>query len=194
LRRRFIEKGVMYVRNYEEGLGLNWQTVLRTNDMREAEEICRRNLMKFEWKERGRLRTVSVRPAVVRHPATNDWVWFNQAQHWHVSCLDPSAREFVESSFREEDYPRNCYYGDGTPIEDSVMAEILAVYRELEVVFPWQEGDAVVLDNLLTAHGRNAYTGERRLLVAMGEMKSYDEVETGTDAAQELSRTKSSGV
>ncbi|HEX5708928.1 MAG TPA: condensation domain-containing protein, partial [Pyrinomonadaceae bacterium] len=184
IRRRFIEKQVMYVRNYEEGLGLNWQTVLRTSDKAEAEEICRRNSMEFEWKERDRLRTRSVRPAVVRHPRTGEWVWFNQAQHWHVSCLDPAAREFVESNFREEDYPRNCYYGDGTQIEDSVMQEILEVYRQLEVIFPWQQGDAVVLDNLLTAHGRNAYAGERSLFVAMGEMSSYDEVETEAGAVE----------
>ena len=37
-------------------------------------------------------------------------------------------------------------------------------------------GRVVVLDNLLTAHGRNPYLGERKLLVAMGAMKSYDEV------------------
>ncbi|HEX8558228.1 MAG TPA: condensation domain-containing protein, partial [Pyrinomonadaceae bacterium] len=182
IRRRFIEKQVMYVRNYEEGLGLNWQTVLRTSDKAEAEEICRRNLMEFEWKDRGRLRTRSVRPAVVRHPASGEWVWFNQAQHWHVSCLDPAARALVENNFREEDYPRNCYYGDGAPIEDSVMAEILEVYRQLESAFPWEEGDALVLDNLLTAHGRNPYAGERRLFVAMGEMRSYDEVETAADS------------
>jgi hypothetical protein len=33
-----------------------------------------------------------------------------------------------------------------------------------------------MLDNLLTAHGRNPYVGERKLLVAMGAMMSYGEV------------------
>ena len=72
--------------------------------------------------------------------------------------------------------PRNCYYGDGTRIADEDMASILEVYRQLEVSFPWQRGDVMVLDNLLTAHGRNRFEGERQLLVTMGDMRSYSEV------------------
>ena len=102
--------------------------------------------------------------------------WFNQAQHWHVSCLDAATRESVETLFAPEDLPRNCYYGDGEPIADRDMAEILKVYAELEVVFPWQAGDILICDNLLTAHARNAYSGERQMLVAMGEMTSFEEV------------------
>jgi alpha-ketoglutarate-dependent taurine dioxygenase len=50
------------------------------------------------------------------------------------------------------------------------MREILDVYEELEVVFPWQKGDIVMLDNMLVAHARNPFAGNRKLLVAMGEM------------------------
>jgi amino acid adenylation domain-containing protein/FkbM family methyltransferase len=178
LRERFLNKGVMYVRNYGDGLGLDWQTVFRTNSKAAVEEHFRKARIEFEWKEGGRLRTRSVRPAAVKHPRSAEAVWFNQAQHWHVSCLDPLTRESIAAVFREEDYPRNCYYGDGSPIEDSVMQEILAAYQKAEVVFTWQAGDILMLDNLLTAHARQPFAGERKLLVAMGEMRSYDEVET----------------
>jgi alpha-ketoglutarate-dependent taurine dioxygenase len=178
LRERFLDKGVMYVRNYGDGLGLDWQTVFRTNSKAAVEEHFRKARIEFEWKEGGRLRTRSVRPAAVKHPRSAEAVWFNQAQHWHVSCLDPLTRESIAAVFREEDYPRNCYYGDGSPIEDSVMQEILAAYQKAEVVFTWQAGDILMLDNLLTAHARQPFAGERKLLVAMGEMRSYDEVET----------------
>ena len=57
------------------------------------------------------------------------------------------------------------------------MAEILGIYRELEVSYPWQRGDVLLLDNMLTAHARNAYTGVRKLLVTMGEMSSYQVIE-----------------
>jgi alpha-ketoglutarate-dependent taurine dioxygenase len=121
-----------------------------------------------------------VRPAATSHPRTGEFAWFNQAQHWHLSCLDPETRAALRVSFNEEDYPRNCYYGDGSPIEDSVIDEILEVYRGLEVSFPWRKGDIVMLDNMLTAHGRNPFAGQRKLFVAMGEMLSYEDVKAAS--------------
>ena len=56
------------------------------------------------------------------------------------------------------------------------MQRILDVYKRLEVVFPWQKGDVVLLDNVLVAHGRNPFAGSRKILVAMGEMTTYDDV------------------
>jgi len=50
------------------------------------------------------------------------------------------------------------------------MDDIRELYRRLAVSLPWQEGDILMLDNMLTAHGRNPYLGERKIVVAMGEM------------------------
>ncbi|HEU4712844.1 MAG TPA: TauD/TfdA family dioxygenase [Pyrinomonadaceae bacterium] len=177
IRNKFAEKQVMYVRNYGNRMGLDWQTVFQTSDKDEVARRCAAGLMDHHWHDENRLRTSCVRPAVVRHPVSGEMVWFNQAQHWHVSCLDPESRQVLTSSFREEELPRNCYYGDGSPIEDAVMKEILDVYASLEVSFPWAAGDIVILDNLLTAHGRNPFSGERKMLVAMGAMMSYADVE-----------------
>jgi alpha-ketoglutarate-dependent taurine dioxygenase len=172
----FIEKQVMYVRNYGDGLGLDWQTVFQTQSQAEVEKKCQQNAIKFEWKSGNRLRTFSVRPAVIKHPQTGELSWFNQAQHWHPACLDGITKESLFTSFKPEDLPRNCYYGDGTPIEDAVMEEICGVYQQLEVTFPWQTGDVLLLDNILAAHARNPFVGERKLLVAMGEMTSYRQI------------------
>lgn len=167
--RRFEEKGIMYMRNYGQEVGLDWTTVFQTEDRREVDARCRSTGAMPEWKEDGQLRTRAVRPAVIQHPLTGESTWFNQAQHWHLSCLEPEVRETLQASFREEDLPRNCYYGDGSTIEDSVMKEILGLYEELEVVYPWQQGDVVMVDNVLAAHARNPYQGERKILVALGD-------------------------
>jgi glycosyltransferase involved in cell wall biosynthesis/NRPS condensation-like uncharacterized protein/alpha-ketoglutarate-dependent taurine dioxygenase len=176
IRAQFVEKGVTYVRNYGSGLGLHWQDVFRTTDKVEVEDACRKANMQFEWKDADMLKTSAVRPAVVAHPHTGEMSWFNQSQHWHISCLDAATHQSLLSLFCEEDLPRNCYYGDGSRIEDSVMEEILNVYRRLEVSFPWEKGDILMLDNILAAHARNQFEGERRIVVAMGDMLSYGEV------------------
>jgi alpha-ketoglutarate-dependent taurine dioxygenase len=173
LRRPFEDKGVMYVRNYGDGLGLDWRTVFQADTREQAEARLREQHMAAEWKDGDRLRTRCVRPAVIAHPHSGERSWFNQAQHFHVACLDADTRRSLEAIFAPEDLPRNCYYGDGTPIEDSVMAEILGLYRELEVVFPWRRGDIAMVDNVLAAHGRNPFTPPRKILVAMAEMTNY---------------------
>lgn len=175
IRSRFQEKGIAYVRNYGTGFGLDWRTVYRTDSKEGVEDACRGGRMQFVWNNSGGLRTIAVRPAVIRHRVTGEWSWFNQAQHWHVSCLEAEVREALTSCYAEEDLPRHCYFGDGSPIEDSIMQEILAVYRELEVAFPWREGDVLMIDNVLAAHGRNAYEGPRKILVALAEMTAYRE-------------------
>ena len=90
----------------------------------------------------------------------------------------------MQSLFAEEDLPRNCYYGDGSPIADSAMQHILGVYDDLEVSFRWQQGDILLIDNVLTAHCRNPFVGDRRILVALGEMKTFDDVASA--AGEEL--------
>ena len=179
IRERFAEKQVMYVRAYGKGPGLDWQTVFKTTDRAKVEERCARAFMDFEWKADGTLTTRAVRPAVARHPKTGELSWFNQAQHWHISCLDEATRESLTTLFAEGDLPRCCFYGDGSRIENSAMAEILEVYKRLEVKFAWQRGDIMLLDNVLTAHARNPFAGERKLLVAMGDMRSYADVQAG---------------
>jgi hypothetical protein len=71
--------------------------------------------------------------------------------------------------FGEENLAYNTYYGDGTPIDDSIIAEIREAYRQETILFPWQHGDLLMLDNMLVAHGRSPFVGPRKILVAMGD-------------------------
>jgi alpha-ketoglutarate-dependent taurine dioxygenase/acyl carrier protein len=170
VREKFEQKQLMYVRNYTDGLDVSWQDFFHTTDKAEVEEYCRKASISVEWKPDGGLKTRQVRPAIIKHPKTGEPVFFNQIQLHHASYLKSEVRESLMSLFGEENLPRHVYYGDGSPIEDSVIEEILAIYQEATVSFPWQQGDVLMLDNMLTAHGRNPYVGPRKIVVAMGEM------------------------
>jgi alpha-ketoglutarate-dependent taurine dioxygenase len=174
IREQFMQKGIIYVRNYSEELGLSWQKVFSTTDKAEVEAQCRAANIEFEWKKNDGLKTRQLRPAVVKHVHTGEWVWWNQATHWHLSCLDEAVRDSLCALFAEEDLPRTCYYGDGSPIEDADMVEINAAYQAEEISFPWQKGDIMLLDNMLVAHARNAYQGPRKIYVSMGNMITLD--------------------
>ncbi len=174
IRARFEEKHWMYVRNFGDGMGLDWPTVFQTEDRKEVEEYCSRNGIEPEWKEGGRLRTRAVRAAVARHPATDEPVWFNHATFYHVSTLEREVRDGLLAELAEEDLPANTYYGDGSPIEPEVLDHLRAAYRAETVRFPWRRGDVLMLDNVLAAHGRRPFSGPRKIVVAMAEPVGRD--------------------
>ena len=166
VRDRFIEKGVMYVRNYGDALDLSWRDVFQTSDRLEVESYCREAGIEFEWKGQNELQTRQVCQAVATHPYNGANVWFNQAHLFHVSSLEPEIRESLLMSTSE--LPRNAYYGDGSTIEEDALEEIRRAYANETIVFPWKTNDVLVLDNMLTAHGRKPYKGPRRIVVGMG--------------------------
>jgi len=168
-RERFEEKGWKLVRNYGDGFGLTWQDSFHTTDPAEVERYCREQEIDWEWKEGDRLRTWQTRPAVLVHPQTGEKSWFNHIAFWHDSSLAPHVRAFLRGEFHPEDMPYQTFYGDGSPIEDETAAELREAYLAERVVFDWYRGDLLMMDNLLAAHGRMPYQGDRRTLVAMAD-------------------------
>lgn len=172
----FMRKKVMYVRNYGEGVDLSWQEAFQTEDRAAVEDYCRRARTEFEWRGGERLRTRQVRQAVATHPRTGETVWFNHAHMFHHSNLDPAVRESLLSEFAEDELPRNAFYGDGSPIESSVLEEVREVYRQAAVTPGWRQNDVMMLDNFLASHGREPFEGPRRVLVAMAELHTNTDI------------------
>ena len=177
VREDFTNKGVMYVRNFSEGLDVNWRRFFHTEDKKAVEDSCRNAGMTCEWTENDGLRVRQVCRAVIRHPKTGEFTFFNQVQLHHTYCLEPAVRQSLLSIFKQEDLPRHVYYGDGSPIPDSVMDHVGEVYEKAAVRFAWQAGDMVTLDNMLTAHARDPYVGPRKIVVALGDMVNGSEIE-----------------
>ncbi|MGI8503349.1 MAG: condensation domain-containing protein [Hassallia sp.] len=182
---QFTQKQLMYVRNYTPGIDVSWQDFFHTKDKTVVEDYCRKHRINFEWKNSDVLQTRELRPAVAKHPKSGEMVFFNQLQLHHIYCMEPEMRESLLSLFGLDNLPRHVYYGDAsggsrsdhrTPIPDSVIDKISAIYQQATISFPWQKGDILMLDNMLTAHGRNPYIGSRKIVVALGEMVSQENI------------------
>jgi acyl-CoA synthetase (AMP-forming)/AMP-acid ligase II/NAD(P)-dependent dehydrogenase (short-subunit alcohol dehydrogenase family)/alpha-ketoglutarate-dependent taurine dioxygenase len=167
---QFAEKGLLYVRNFSPGLDVDWKTFFHTDDRAAVENSCRGAGMTCEWTTGHGLRVRQLCKGVRSHPKTGEKVFFNQVQLHHVACLEPAVRESLLSLFREEDLPRNVYFGDGSRIDEAIVRHVGEVYERLAVRFPWREGDMIVIDNMLSAHARDPFFGSRKIVVAMGEM------------------------
>jgi alpha-ketoglutarate-dependent taurine dioxygenase len=175
-RQRFIEKKWMYVRNFGDGFGLDWESVFLTSNRGEVEEHCRATGIECEWKSGNRLRTRQVRPVMARHPRTGEMVWFNHLTFFHVSTLPPAVRAALTSTFADEDLPNNTFYGDGSPIEPEVLEELRQAYLDELISFDWRASDVLLIDNMLTAHAREPYVAPRRVLVAMTDPHTREDL------------------
>ncbi|BBN81300.1 hypothetical protein PA25_12850 [Pseudoalteromonas sp. A25] len=169
IRERFVKHGLLYVRNYGNGLDLSWQQAFGTDDKTKVEAFCAKHNIECIWKADGELQTRQVCQAISTHPITQEQVWFNQAHLFHVSNLDEHIRETLISVVGEENLPRNVYFGDGSPIGDDDLKHIRTVLEQCQVRFAWQQGDIMMLDNMLAAHGRSTFSGDRKVIVAMAQ-------------------------
>ncbi len=167
--KQFEDKKILYVRNYSPGIDLSWEEVFQTSDKSKVEEYCKLHSINYFWNDsQPELTTKQICQATLMHPITNEKVWFNQAHLFHISSIGNEVRNSLISEVGEANYPRNAYFGDGTPIEEGMLSHIREIYDQEKILFKWQRGDLMILDNLLMAHGRTPFSGERKIAVAMG--------------------------
>jgi alpha-ketoglutarate-dependent taurine dioxygenase len=178
-------KQLMYVRTFTEKFDVSWRAFYRTDSRAEVEQRCHAAGIDCRWLDGDVLQTRTICPAVIRHPVTGERSFFNQVQLHHLYCLEAQVRDDLLSMVGIDRMPRHVYYGDGTPIEDEVMQLIGELYEACAVRFAWQQGDVVMLDNMLAAHARDPFEGPRKIVVAMSEMTARRQLEA-TSAATGL--------
>lgn len=166
---KFRRLGWKLVRNFGSGIGPSWQHSLNVESREEAETYMRQADIAWEWMADDRLRTAQVRSCIRCHPKTGEELWFNHIAFWHPSSMSQEIRESLIADLGEDNLPYNTFYGDGSVIPDQIVAHLRAAYEAETVKFCWQTGDFLLLDNMLVAHGRSKFTGDRKILTAMGD-------------------------
>ncbi|GAB4229528.1 MAG: TauD/TfdA family dioxygenase [Chlamydiales bacterium] len=147
-----------------------WIDVFETESKEEVEKKCLANEFAFRWNKHNWLEISRTRPCTQKHPKTEEPVWFNQ-----IHCFDYNPKFigwwrylalktfYVRKEYKNDDVT----YGDGSTIPRKDIYHIMDVLDNNAIYFPWQKGDVMVLDNILTMHGRAPFTGKRRILAAM---------------------------
>ncbi|SES97799.1 TauD/TfdA family dioxygenase [Geodermatophilus poikilotrophus] len=166
---RFEREGWMLTRSFNDEIGASIEEAFGVEDRGAVEDYCRANGIEYEWQPDGGLRTRQRRSAVVRHPVTGQRCWFNQVAFLNQWTLAEEVREYLVDVYGEDGLPFNTRFGNGDPIGEDVVQVVNEVYEANTARNPWQAGDLLLVDNIRTAHSREAYEGPREVLVGIAD-------------------------
>lgn len=166
----FFKQDLLYVKRMHGGFGLgrSWQAHFETEDRAEVMAFIAADGAEAEWTAEGGLVLRQVRTAIRNHPYTGAPCWHNQATLWHPARLGARG-ERLRRALGPEGLPTDVRWASGQPIEDTLMHAILEQEQHQATRRPWAAGDLLLLDNHRVAHGRAPFTGDRLVLVGMGE-------------------------
>lgn len=159
-----VEKGIVYTRVIESAessdgkLQRSWQAAFGTDDREEAEARAKATgTASIEWLDSGAMKVTSeVLPSARIDPRVGKRTWFNS-----IVLLHPAAQEAGTKA------PWTVTYGDGSPIADEDVLVANRIMNEEKIEFTWEEGDVLVVDNMLAMHARNSFVGPRLILAAI---------------------------
>jgi len=138
----------------------SWQEMYDTQSREEAEKRAHATGTEtVEWVEKGAMKVVTVPlDAVKLDERTGKHVFFNS-----IVLLHPASHGITAagSSLWKPTY------GDFSDIADSDVLDAFHIMKEEGIMFKWQKGDVVLVDNTLALHARNVFTPPRRILTAI---------------------------
>ena len=168
LEKRMRATGWLLTRNYCDYISTDWKTAFASDDQAVVERYCAEHLIAYQWQPDGNLRTGQLRPGIITHPSTGDEVWFNHLAFWNEWALDEELRQALIDELGDGGLPFGTALGDGEPLTRDELRDIQDAYRGATVRETWQQGDLLIVDNILAAHGRDPFRGDRKIVVAMG--------------------------
>ena len=161
------------------GVQKPWSEVFGTSDVREVDRIVADKNWKAVWRNDSTLELwQDLLPAVKVHPVTGESIWCNQAHFFSPICMinwardDSRTSDYETLSRAKASHPEmldNIFLGNGEAVSDEDASHVYSVLRSLEQPLLLGASDLLILDNIILAHGRTAFTGDRRILVAMSD-------------------------
>jgi alpha-ketoglutarate-dependent taurine dioxygenase len=177
---RFKEKGLKYISRYfykndfmkfiAQNAHKSWIDVFETENKEEVEKLCKENDFEMKWNKNDWIEISQTRPATMNHPITQEPIWFNQAHLYDFNPKFLGLWKYLGTKlfyFRRYTKLHDVYHADGSKISKKDLYHVIDVLEKNTIAFPWQKGDVMVLDNVLSMHGRETFSGKRRVLTAM---------------------------
>lgn len=157
------EKGVLFVRNYNQYNSKSWRETWHTSDKAELERLLRAAKAEWEWVTDDWLRTRQKRPGLIRDPLSDARVVFASINIWQRGYSSRISEAYKLPLWEDTSgQPYQSYYGDGTPIPDEFIDLMHRTHAEQLINIPWQRRDFMFINNFVGAHGKECWTGDTR--------------------------------
>jgi alpha-ketoglutarate-dependent taurine dioxygenase len=161
------------------------EDVFNTSDREKIEEVLARIGATWQWDAKGDLYFDLNVPATVVHPHTQkeclNLILFNRHSHpadtkhfpgrWNRLKLALIHRA-IKFKYANKKFFCRTLHADGAEITANEVREIIGAAWKHSIVFKWQKGDVLLLDNILWGHGRLNTRPPRRILAALGKAYS----------------------
>jgi alpha-ketoglutarate-dependent taurine dioxygenase len=167
----FSRKGITYVRNLQDN---HWEYVFQVSGRDELETYCKFAKIKIDWIDSNSIRASQKRPAALYHPVTKEPIWFNQVDNFYYR---KNLGERINPFYSDSNIYRASYFGDGSEIPHKIIKAIKDAYEKEIILFPWQQSDLLILDNMRVAHGRKPFSGNREIWTGMSSKIDWNEVQ-----------------
>lgn len=139
----------------ESGQGRSWASTFNATTQAEAEARMTELGYTWEWQADGSVRVTSPALPAVRDLPDGRASFFNQLiaalTGWDDAQGDPS---------------RVLRFGDDSPLDLDGAFKAAEIADSIRFDVPWQSGDAVLIDNHVTMHGRRTFEGRRKVMAA----------------------------
>jgi hypothetical protein len=162
------------------GIKKTWEEVFDTTDRLAVEGIAAARNWEIEWLDRNTMQMFQEPlPPTRKHPRTGDLVWHNQIHFFSPTCMiawaarDGRYEDVAELSHAlsaEPELMDNVVFEDTKEEVAAPMAQVIAdTLLNIEVPTALDRGDLLIIDNVLMAHGRSPFHGQRDLMVVLAD-------------------------
>ena len=165
---RCAQKGLKYTNvmpgsdDPESGMGRSWQSTLGVDSKEEAEQRLGDLGYTYEWLDNGCLRATTPALPAVMEVSPGQKTFFNQLIAAYCGWKDD-----------RNDPSKAIRHGDGSMLDAEAVQVAIKLSEELCYDHAWQQGDFVILDNAVAMHARRPFSGTRKILASLAEMRTH---------------------
>ena len=200
MRDRLESQGLIYERQLPKDKKLlnvykTWSETFRSDDKEIVEQNCRKQGLNIQWKDNDWLVTQAHMPAVMVHPQTGrkclSLTLYNEFasscdmrkfSHRYNPILRLALGSFSNFMFGKKNTFFRTLWGDGQRMTREETQHIIDTVWRCSTLFRWQKGDLLILDNILSGHGRLNVVPPRKIAAALCDPYEVDNFATPSTA------------